>query len=75
MEFEGHDIRAATIEDHDAIINIRHDIYHGLDYVPAMLEDMLKTHQCFVAAVKDKIVCFKIICRYTGTLMHIFITS
>ena len=49
-------IRRATSDDHDAIINIRHDVYEGLDYVPALLKQMLQTHQGFVATIENKIV-------------------
>ena len=49
-------IRKATSDDHDAIINIRDDIYEGMDYVPALLEYLLKSNQGFVATVKNKIV-------------------
>ena len=49
-------IRKATSDDHDDIINIRHDIYDGMDYVPAQLEYLLKSNQGFVATTKNAIV-------------------
>lgn len=49
-------LREATMEDHEAIINIRNDIYDGFDYVPALLNDMLKQHRGFVATAETKVV-------------------
>ncbi|XP_069121112.1 probable N-acetyltransferase 16 [Argopecten irradians] len=53
--------RKVTLDDYDEVINIRKDVYDGLDYLPALYRTMMTNHIGYVLTVKKKIIAFECI--------------
>ncbi|XP_069121110.1 histidine N-acetyltransferase-like [Argopecten irradians] len=51
--------RKVTLDDYDEVINIRKDVYDGLDYLPALYRTMMTNHIGYVLTLNKKIIAFE----------------
>ena len=54
-------VREARHEDYQAVMDINHNVYYGLDYLPAKYHNLLRdpNSNCYLLEVNGKVVCIR----------------